>query len=70
METTSLSAEQQEYVSVIQSSSKALLSLVNDILDLTRLQSSKLRVEIVDFQLTSTIDSVMEVVAGNADDAD
>ncbi len=55
LETSLLSVEQQEYVAMIQNSSKSLLMLVNDILDLTKLQSSRLRIECENFSLTSAI---------------
>lgn len=55
LETPLLSAEQQEYVAMIQNSSKSLLMLVNDILDLTKLQSSRLRIENEAFSLATAV---------------
>ncbi len=55
LETSPLSQEQQEYIGVIQGSSRSLMMLVNDILDLTRLQASKLRIENKSFSMCPSL---------------
>ena len=52
---TSLSAEQQEYAESIKRSADSLLALINDILDLSRIEAGKLRLDHVDFSLERTI---------------
>ena len=52
---TSLSAEQQEYAESIKRSADSLLALINDILDLSRIEAGKLRLDHVDFPLEATI---------------
>jgi signal transduction histidine kinase/CheY-like chemotaxis protein len=48
---TKLSAEQRDYAKTIQYSGAALLSLINDILDLSKIEAGKLELEEVDFRL-------------------
>ncbi len=46
---TGLTAEQQEYAESIKRSADSLLALINDILDLSRIEAGKLRLDRVDF---------------------
>jgi CHASE3 domain sensor protein len=55
---TDLSPEQQKQVRTIQDSSEALLSLLNDILDLSKIEAGQIDLEIIDFDLQSLLDSV------------
>lgn len=48
---TRLTSEQREYVETIKSSSEALLSTVNDILDFARIESRKMILEHIPFHL-------------------
>jgi PAS domain S-box-containing protein len=52
---TTLTEEQHEYLQVIQQSADSLLSLLNDILDLSKIESGKLELEQIDFSLRDTI---------------
>jgi len=52
---TPLNAEQKKYISAIQYSSKNLLSLINQILDLSKINSEKLTLENIDFPVWETI---------------
>ena len=61
-----LTDEQKEYVNIIRDSCKHLLKLINDILDLSRIEAGKLDVETVDCslaQLLSTIESLLRPAA-------
>jgi len=60
---TPLSAEQRQQVQVVLESGKALLTIINDILDLSKLESGKFRLEIDDFDLFDILDNVIEVLA-------
>jgi len=55
---TELSEEQQEYVAALKLSSKNLLSLVNDILDLSKIEAGKITIEPSEFNLRRAIDEV------------
>ena len=52
---TVLNAEQQEYAESIKRSADSLLALINDILDLSRIEAGKLRLDHADFSLESKI---------------
>jgi len=45
--------EQRHYVSVVQESGEALLGIVNDILDISKLEAGKLEIEEIDFDFGS-----------------
>jgi two-component system sensor histidine kinase/response regulator len=52
---TGLTSEQQEFAESIKRSADSLLALINDILDLSRIEAGKLRLDHVDFSLESTL---------------
>ncbi len=52
---TGLDPEQQEYAESIKRSADSLLALINDILDLSRIEAGKLRLDRTDFSLRSAI---------------
>lgn len=56
---TDLTQKQQEYVQVIRSSSDILLTLVNDILDFSRIESGKLRLDPRPFNLCQCIEETL-----------
>ncbi|HET8797581.1 MAG TPA: ATP-binding protein, partial [Thermoanaerobaculia bacterium] len=60
---TGLSPEQREYANGIRASAETLLSIVNDVLDLARVEAGKLAIEAVDFDLEDLLDSVSEQFA-------
>jgi PAS domain S-box-containing protein len=53
---TELNYEQQEYAESIKRSADSLLALINDILDLSRIEAGKLRLDHVGFGLRSTVE--------------
>jgi len=63
---TPLAPEQREYAEMIRSSGETLLSIVNDVLDLARVESGKLTIEWIDFQLDDIIDRATEDFAARA----
>ncbi len=60
---SSLDDTQRECVDIIQGSAKALLSLINDVLDLSKIEADRLELENVDFDFR---DMVYETVAAMA----
>ncbi|MEA2165846.1 MAG: hypothetical protein QOK37_3973 [Thermoanaerobaculia bacterium] len=60
---TQLAPEQREYVETIQTSATALLVVINDILDLSRIESGKMVLENKPFSLRKTIDDSAKVLA-------
>ncbi len=63
---TSLSGEQRQYAELIQRSGNALLKVINDILDYSKIEARKLDVEQIDFHLPTLIDDTLEMVAVKA----
>ena len=63
LERTELSAEQRDYVETIQQSGHLLLALINDILDLSKVESGRLELETLEFDLMEELDSVVATVA-------
>ncbi len=51
----------------IQSSSQYLLSLINDILDMSKIESGKMKLEPVDFNLYEMLDTIEELIRPQAD---
>jgi two-component system sensor histidine kinase/response regulator len=60
---TALDGTQREYLDIIRGSAKALLSLINDVLDLSKIEADRLELENVDFDL---IHLLYEAVAATA----
>ncbi|HTR98096.1 MAG TPA: ATP-binding protein, partial [Bacteroidota bacterium] len=60
---TSLSDEQREYAEIIRTSGEALLGIVNDILDFSKIEAGKLELESIEFNLRSTIEEAIDLVA-------
>ena len=63
---TALTNEQKEYVETIRSSGDRLLTLINDILDFTEIDSGKLSLEYQPFSLRSCISDAMGLISGSA----
>lgn len=63
---TSLDRTQREYAETIRQSGDALLTVINDILDLAKIEAGKLRFEAVDFDLRETVESTVESLAERA----
>ncbi len=57
-----LSAEQRRYLDIIRSNGVTLLDLINDILDLAKIESGLLSFEEVDFDIRELVDTVAETV--------
>jgi PAS domain S-box-containing protein len=61
---TSLSPEQREFTEIVRSSADNLLNLLNDILDLSKIEAGRLELEAIPFDLRTTIDEVVALMAG------
>jgi PAS domain S-box-containing protein len=58
-----LNPEQQEYAESIKRSADSLLALINDILDLSRIEAGKLRLDRVEFPLRTSIGEASSIFA-------
>ncbi len=63
---TPLSSEQRDFAQTVNSSANALLTIINDILDFSKIEAGKLELERIDFDLRTTIEEMMEVLAVRA----
>ena len=60
---TNLDAEQRDYLSMVKSSGESLLTLLNDILDLSKIEAGKLDLEIADMSVEDCIEEALEPLA-------
>ena len=60
---TKLTPEQQEFAESIKRSADALLALINDILDLSKIEAGKLRLDRVPFQLGTVLGEIASLFA-------
>ncbi len=63
---TALNAEQQEYADSIGDCAESLLFLLNDILDISKLESGVMTIEAVAFDLGALIESVVQILRPRA----
>src|SRR5207249_985767 len=63
---TPLSVQQQHYAKTIQGSSETLLALINDILDLSKIEAGKLVFETIDLDLRETVENGIALLAERA----
>ncbi|MFK7795696.1 MAG: EAL domain-containing protein [Gammaproteobacteria bacterium] len=61
-----LTSKQREYVNIARNSSDALLALIDDILDFSRIDSGKLVVDSKEFSLRELLDDVVSIMASQA----
>jgi len=59
---TDLNDTQRDFIEKIDNSAKTLLSIINDILDISKIEAKKLRLEKIDFQLSSVIDDSVNLL--------
>lgn len=64
--TTRLDAEQRQYLSTIQASTRSLLSLVEDVLDISAIEAGKLKLSSEDFRLEEVIEHIGLIVGPTA----
>ena len=60
---TKLDTTQREYVEIIRGSAQALLSLINDVLDLSKIEADRLELEDVDYDLRDVIYETASAIA-------
>ncbi|MBF0225535.1 MAG: response regulator, partial [Desulfobacterales bacterium] len=60
---TPLDDEQKDYVKTVQYCADSLLSVINDILDYSKIEAGKLELEIIDFDLRTCIEDIGEMLS-------
>ena len=63
---TPLNVEQREFIAVIKSSSEALLRIVNDIFDFSRIETGGIRLDTVEFEVRTMIAGLVQSFASQA----
>src|SRR5215470_9628938 len=61
-----LNDKQAEYLKDIYASGQHLLSLINDILDLSKVEAGRMELEVTDFDLPAAIDNALVLVRERA----
>jgi len=68
LKSTELTDEQAEFITVIETSSENLLTIVNDILDLSKIKADKIELESISFDPVEKFESAIESYAARADE--
>lgn len=63
---TALTKEQKEYLEILESSGDSLLNLINDILDLSKVEAGELTIEFVDFELRELVNKIVSIMSFKA----
>ncbi|MEH1906306.1 response regulator [Nostoc sp.] len=63
---TPLNPEQRDFIETIRISGDALLTLINEILDLSKLEAGEMTLETLDFDLSTCVEEVLELLAPSA----
>ena len=66
LRSTDLTAEQDEFLAIIDKSSENLLSIINNILDLSKIESNKIEIENIVFDAAEEFESAVETYAVSA----
>jgi PAS domain S-box-containing protein len=62
LKTTKLNDEQKEHLSLISISANNLLAIINDILDLSKIESDQLSMENIDFDLIENMNDIIKIL--------
>ena len=63
---TELAPEQRKFAEAVRLSADSLLNIINDILDVSKLEAGKVEIEAVDFSLEAVIEDAVELLAPRA----
>jgi PAS domain S-box-containing protein len=66
--TTDLEDQQYDYLSAIETSSKALLDLIDDILDYSKIEAGRIEVEHASFNLADVVVETLEILSRSAEE--
>jgi signal transduction histidine kinase len=64
---TELTDQQRYYLEIISQSGRALMDILNEILDLSRIEANKIELEDIEFNLGESLESIIRLFSGSAD---
>lgn len=67
LKTCQLNTEEREYADIIYASGQTLLKLIEDILDISKIEAGKLELEQIDFDLHSLINTTLRMLSAEAE---
>ncbi|MGH1541098.1 MAG: ATP-binding protein [Arenicella sp.] len=70
LQDTHLNSDQTEYVDAIHQSGEMLLYLVNDILDISKIEAGKLELDLIECSLPELLDNIQNMFRGGSTDND
>ncbi|WP_158212236.1 PAS domain S-box protein [Natranaerobius trueperi] len=65
---TKLDDEQKQYIDIFKNAGESLLTLINDILDLSKIEAGQIELEYENFDLVDLVDKTVELMAFRAQD--
>ena len=68
LEATSLTSSQQHYLSLLQNSGQLLLSIIDDILDYSKITSGNIKLESTAFDIQKLIHNIYQILSANQDE--
>lgn len=66
LQDTNLNEQQKKYVNIFQNAGESLLTLINDILDLSKIEAGKVELEKKEFNLVRTVENIAEMISVRA----
>ena len=63
---TTLDKEQKEFVRIIKVSGEALLQVISDILDFSKMEARKMQIELLPFSIGDLLDETVQIMSGRA----
>ena len=66
LERTALNTEQRQYVRIFERAGGTLLALINDILDLSKIEAGRMVLEEIDFELAGAVQAAVEILSVRA----
>ncbi len=70
LKASSLSTQQKDYVSIIESSTDLLMTIINDILDLSKIEAGKMTLENIPFDIRKNLNDVLALFETKAKEKD
>ncbi len=63
---SALTEEQNKFAEIVKNSAYSLLTIINDVLDFSKIESGKMTLEYVDFSIVSVVENSIELLAAKA----